>query len=298
VSWHRAFNRKPCPICGHIGYCTATKDGVLVNCARTPNNKPLICKATGEVWGYLYRTDNAQRQHVTSLRGNPAADKLPWIEIELIRRRERAAVNSHRLKTHARSLGVSADALDNLRIGWNSERQAWSFPMSDAGGRCVGLRYRRDDGAKWSLRGGSSGLFVPTIQPESDTLIICEGATSSAAWLDMGFAVIGRCSCNGGGAALSTMLEWEHRRVFVMADRDSKKTRPDGSTFRPGPDGAFALYQQLINICDVKWGICPVAKDGREMLKRGVPLDRIKTWINKHFHGGMTTEPVKVKMSA
>ena len=58
--------------------------------------------------------------------------------------------------------------------------------MTDVDGNVWGIRIRRPDGAKFSIKGGKEGLFIPE-EFGGDRLLIAEGPTDTAALLDLGF---------------------------------------------------------------------------------------------------------------
>ncbi len=246
---------------------------------RTPNDSPIVNKKTGEVTGYRHVLNGLAASGRSPGYKPTASVKISRAELILMQRACERSVDKTKLRHHAESLGVSVDSLRSLRIGWYIERQAWTFPMISANGEIVGIRVRRADGAKWSITGGSEGIFVPQSSPTAGVIVVCEGPTSTAAWLDIGFPAIGRPSCSGGVAILKDQLANERRAVLIVADRDSPKKRLDGSTYLPGQDGAQSLCDQLTGICRARWLVCPVRKDGRDWLKRGATKTEVMEWI-------------------
>jgi hypothetical protein len=166
----------------------------------------------------------------------PAAG--PTADLTALAERCRAAASPERLAGFARSLGVSAESLAALRVGWSADNLAWTFPMSDpATGRVVGIRLRTPSGAKFAVRGGREGLFVPVSDPAPDEpLLVAEGATAAAALLDLGFRnVVGRPSCTGGVRHLIALVRsGRPQGVVIIADADE-----------PGRRGAATLASAL-----------------------------------------------------
>lgn len=122
------------------------------------------------------------------------------------------------------SLDLPAAELIRLRVGWSSEHNATTWPMSDEDDIVVGVRLRSmRTGRKWSVSGGKAGLFVPIdLSPGMDRLFITEGATDTAALLSLGFDCIGRPSCNGAvSIATSTVKRLRPREVVIVADADT-----------------------------------------------------------------------------
>ena len=90
----------------------------------------------------------------------------------------------------ATTLGVDDLALKSLDVRFNRFDECWSFPMRDAEGRIVGLRYRELAGSKkWSARGSKDGLFYSTVHlhlsPSPKELIIVEGPSDTAAAMSL-----------------------------------------------------------------------------------------------------------------
>jgi hypothetical protein len=72
----------------------------------------------------------------------------------------RGALQPKALARLAASLGVSAESLGRLGVGWASEYRCWSFPMTDIDGHVLGIRLRRPDGRKLAVTCGHDGLFI------------------------------------------------------------------------------------------------------------------------------------------
>ncbi|MGB4726197.1 MAG: CHC2 zinc finger domain-containing protein, partial [Thermogutta sp.] len=127
-----------------------------------------ILAALGLRWSDLFPDDPLRRRDYRPKRtwtftlrsSEPKTDLVQYVESC------RLPSDHPRLEAIARGLGVSPESLVRLRTGWDHERQAVVVPMCDALGRVVGIRFRRADGSKLSLRGGSEGLFLPIdLQP-------------------------------------------------------------------------------------------------------------------------------------
>jgi len=198
-----------------------------------------VLAAMGLRWSDLFaddplrrRDDRPKRTWTFTLRSSgPKADLVQYVEAC------RLPAGHPRLQAIARGLGVSPDALYRLQVGWDHERQAVAFPMSDALGHIVGIRFRRPDGSKLSLRGGSEGLFLPIdLEPRPGQLLITEGPTDCAAALTLGFQALGRPSCTG---AQTQVVELVRRlrptQAAVVADNDAA-----------GLEGAQKLARALI----------------------------------------------------
>lgn len=167
------------------------------------------------------------------------------------------AVMPEALDRLAQSLGLTAESLRRLNIGWTGRN--WAFPMVGRDGVVCGIRLRTRSGTKFSEKGGKEGILVPHELTESGTLIICEGPTDTAAMLDMSFDATGRPSCHGGTGLLVNLVRrrsWERHVIFADADG-------------PGRDSAFALGHVLAaHARDVRV-VVPPSKDARAWLNAG-----------------------------
>lgn len=270
--WRRVSRARKCPICGRPDWCLLSRDASAAICARIES-----AKRCGDA-GYLHRLRDdgfrPERRRVSlPLPAEPARDFAALAD------QYRAAVNRDDLRRLASGLGVSAEALRDLGIGWDGA--AWTFPMRDSAGRIVGIRRRFDDGRKLSVRGGREGCFVPRSYPASDPaapVLLPEGPTDTAAALSLGFAAIGRPACRGGVRILARLLPGRH--VAVVADADE-----------PGRAGAAELARVLAICCRSVCIIEPPAgiKDLREWLRRGGTRDDVLAAIH-------AAEPVRLSL--
>ncbi len=138
-------------------------------------------------------------------------------------REHQAAVDDAALLSFARSLGVSAESLKHLGIG--RHRDTWVFPERDADGRIIGLSRRLPDGKKIAVNGSRRGLTMRwpidgyAGSSPNDPILIVEGATCTAAGLDLGFTTIGRPSARGGVDHLRPLLKDRH--VVISGENDA-----------------------------------------------------------------------------
>lgn len=138
----------------------------------------------------------------------------------------------------AQRLHVSHTTLAALGVGWREDRErrgevwagtghwAWVFPEVDGRGRIVGLlrRYEDDRLDKKLVAGGRRGLTVPaTWRDLPGPIILCEGASDTAALLDLGFCAIGRPQARARCIPddLAELLGGDSRAVVVAADNDA-----------------------------------------------------------------------------
>lgn len=167
----------------------------------------------------------------------------------------------------SRYLKVSEQSLTRLEIV-EDEKGNQAFPMKNEFATICGIRIRDPrTAAKWCVPGSREGLFIPKgFDPCKPTTIV-EGPTDCAAALDMGYNAIGRPSCLGGVAILRNLVEkYKTPACLVIIDNDQPKTRPDGSTWRPGEDGGLTLVKRLSEVCDAVVACMPPdkVKDLRE----------------------------------
>jgi DNA primase len=172
----------------------------------------------------------------------------------------------------ALALGVSAESLRRLSVGWSPKHRAWSFPMSNAAGDVLGIRLRLPGGRKLSVKGGKEGLFLPEGIDAGGPLLVCEGPTDTAALLDLGFNVVGRPSCTGGVKLLVELVR-KHRPegVVIVADADA-----------PGQRGAERLAAVLLAYSASVRIIAPPApiKDARAWRQGGAMAADVQAAID------------------
>ena len=255
--FRRVTKREPCPVCEHPDWCLVSKDG---------DGSPVsaICKRieSGRRWGeaghlHLLR----ESEHQRGCRPRRRTIKIPVARAEFpaLAERLQAALTDREADDLAGELGVKADSLRLLGLGWSGTE--WTFPMHDAVGVICGIQKRPFRGKKWSVKGSRMGLFLPADLDPGEQLFVLEGASDTAAFLDLGFAAIGRPSCSTG-VKLITRYVREHqvRTVVVVADADG-----------PGRRGAQRLVPQLHAMCRSVRLIEPggSANDAREWITSG-----------------------------
>jgi len=249
---------RTCPVCQHNDWCLVSRDDKVspsrVICARVESRKRF-----GEAgWLHLLR-DDGKRWNGVRRRTLRLGNAVPDESLAVLAEQFRGSLDQKRLASLAWSLGISAESLQRLSIGWNGV--AFSFPMLDPEGRVVGIALRRPNGSKYAVTGGRQGLFVPTGIAAGEQILVCEGQTDAAACLDLGFQAIGRPGCRSTlllCVALTRKLE--PARVVVVGDTDDQ-----------GRSGAATLASALTVRCrDVRVIFPPEGvKDLREWKRRG-----------------------------
>lgn len=168
-------------------------------------------------------------------------------------------------------LGLPAAELKRLRVGWSAQHKATTWPMVDHDDNVVGVRLRcMKTGRKWSVSGGTAGVFVPVgLSPSVDRLFIPEGPTDTAALLSIGFDCIGRPSCNGAVAITTKIVKKLHpSEVVIVADDDTNEA---------GKRGAESLAVALVTVCARVRIIFPPTgiNDARDWVRGGATADEV-----------------------
>ena len=168
----------------------------------------------------------------------------------------------HHLQLLADELGVSVESLD--AIGFKLVEGEWRNPERNAEGEVIGWVRRLAGGEKLTVEGGRRGLTTPCPLPPyagtspDDPILIVEGASDTAAGLDLGFVTIGRPSCSGGAKLLKAVLSGLH--VVIVAENDEA-----------GIKGADKLASEQLPDCASVRAILPPTgcKDLRTWLRSG-----------------------------
>jgi len=258
--WEKVTRSRPCPVCGKPDWCVHVDGGTI--CPRTQEGS---VRDLGPA-GYLH------------VHGDRDAVRVPWSRTVRVEAPDVGDIaDRHYLATNAASarialatrIGVDAAALERLRVGWNSALEAWTFPMRDGRGRIVGIQHRfNDTGAKLVVKGHRSGVFEPAGMDVRDAeLVVCEGASDTAAALSIGLEAIGRFSCSGTiEETVDRIRRHRPRRVIVVPDNDV-----------PGLEGAEKLLRRLDGIARAELRRPPQGiKDLRAWKQAGATAGEIK----------------------
>jgi len=265
VQWNRVSRRHCCPVCDHPDWClfagpASSPDAAI--CARVESHTR--CGDAG--WLHRLRDDWRDRPHKRRVDVRGPAE--PAVDFGAMAAQWEEALDTARRRVLAAELGVTADSLSRLQVGWSECHRSYTFPMRDRAedGTACGIRLRRPDGGKWAVRGSRNGLFVPRHFPVSESLVICEGASDTAAMLMLGFNAVGRPSCSGGVGLIVDLVQYHHfLDVMIVADRDA-----------PGQRGARYLAARLVGY--VPRGVrivTPPTKDAREWVRSGATRTHI-----------------------
>lgn len=263
ADWIRVTRDKPCPICGHKRYCSVAQDGpVQLVCCMWTEDAP-------SGWWKMKpaRTpDGLEKGGVYRQGEKPKPPGPDWAEIS---RQHRRALTQQRLDQLAHMLGLPAEILKELELGWATDQNAWSTPERRANGDIVGLKMRGQVGdAKWYYDVGGkphAGLVIPPgLFKLPDPVLIVEGWSDVAACHAVEVTAVGRPSDRGGIVELVKLLSG--RRVIVVGEFDAKQ-----SGDWPGRDAAIAVADKLALSWNepVRWALPPEkAKDCRVWVSR------------------------------
>lgn len=229
--WRRVTRGRVCPICQKPDWCMVAVDDSAAICSRVESSKP----AGRAGWLHQLRDDDWQRPTWRAVKRQPEVSR-PSVNMLDIAKLCCRSIRPTSLSWLANELGLSIESLRLLRVGWNEDRNAFSFPMREPNGNVCGIRYRAYSGAKFAETRSREGLFFCPRKIKRDYLLIVEGASDAAAVMDLGFAsVIGRANCTGNIEQVLTLCRrLQPRRVVIIPDNDT-----------PGIDGARKLLANI-----------------------------------------------------
>ncbi len=171
----------------------------------------------------------------------PIVDERWALMAEVMRRNLRPGW----LSKAAAMLGLPAESLARLGVGWSVVDNATSWPMRNDVGDVIGIRLRCPrTSRKWAVKGSSAGLFysldlLSIERPER--VLVCEGPSDTAALLSVGLDAVGVPSAGGGRDLLVALFRRLNPiEVVIVADGDG-----------PGLLGAERIAA-VINDCVVR----------------------------------------------
>ena len=156
TDWIRCTRQHPCPICGRPDWCGISSDGHVCRCMRVSDGSRRTYPDGGHLH-ILRESDRWHRPYTRTVRIAPPS--VPVVDMGHLAQQCIDAMTPERLAWLGRSLGVSLESLTRYRTGWSVEHQAYTHPMHAADGSISGIRLRRPDGGKFSVRGGHEGVF-------------------------------------------------------------------------------------------------------------------------------------------
>ena len=233
--WHNVSKREPCPICHKTDWCNLSNDGAVCICHRV-ESAHLARSGSGWIHRLIdrppsYSSHKSYLSHVSKAASPSSVGRAvpsPPEQYLTLHCSPSPSTFTYTLdfeKVHhsydndptlieglATTLGVDDLALKSLDVRFNRFDECWSFPMRDADGQIIGLRFRELAGSrKWSARGSHDGLFYdPSTVPSASSptgagqpdgagasrpreLVIVEGPSDTAAAMSL----FGMLSTNG-----------------------------------------------------------------------------------------------------
>jgi len=267
----RVTRDKPCPVCGKPDWCLAAPDGSAAICARVKEGAFKKCGDAGYLHiltdrhnGHNRHRCGAKWRHTLTV-AHEQSGRTP--DLGQLSARYQSQLMSERLHALACSLGVSVKSLQRLGVGWDGS--GYTFPMSDASGKVIGIRRRFPNGGKASVKGSRTGLFVPLDLAGSGPLLLCEGPTDTTAALDLAFDAIGRPNCNSV-IKMTVEAAKDRTEIVIVSDND-----PAGRTGAEKLAGTLALHCPSVKIVMPPSGV----KDLRQWFNVGLTSEALREII-------------------
>ena len=230
MSYIRATKKNPCPICEKDSWCVMFGDGTAAICMRVRSGMPKQF-TDGQV-GYIHRIKERPEKAVFV---NRKKAERPAMDFSALHQKLLKSTKPEWKEKLAREIGVTYTSVVAIEAAWDSQHQAWSFPMRDGSGQVVGLRLRNERGEKWAVTGSKNALFIPEDHYTGCTLFVFEGPTDTCAGVTVGLRCIGRPSCSSGLFDIVTFVRLRMvNEVVIVSDSD-----------KPGLDGAAVLTRHL-----------------------------------------------------
>lgn len=277
-AWKRTTRTTRCPVCDRDHYCLISKDGTAAICTKVMSEKPI-----GESGGWLHRLTDAPSSWPRPRRyERTVATRVRQADYRKEADRYFDAGGAMRRQL-GRSLGVTVESLERLRVGWSRQHQAWTWPLCDPKtGAVVGINRRFRDNTKRVIAGHRIGLYLPVDLPTPlHRLIVVEGGSDCAALLSVGIDAVGRFSCNTGKRQIADLIRRHHvDEVVIVEDRDEA-----------GTQGASALADHLIGLTR-KVAVTappPPHKDTRSWINAGADHDAVGDLLDE-------AEPVRLRV--
>jgi len=261
----RVSKKHPCPVCFKPDWCLYAKDGSAAICKRIQEGSEKKCGDAG-YYHLLSSRPKDNQQDGSQEETTAGPNTTPKNDFITLQQQYSHQAKDKEVNLLSEQLGVSVQCLKMLNIGWDGK--AYAFPMFDEYGNIIGIQRRFSDGHKVSVDGSKIGLFIPSNLPADGLLLICEGASDTAAALDLGFPAIGRPSCNSGVAMTGRFVKG--RNVAIVGDNDEAG--------RSGAEGlAGELHCPSVKVIYPPEGI----KDLRQWVKSGLTAEQLKEAIER-----------------
>lgn len=275
LTWPEVSRSNPCQICKKPDWCCLCSDGSVAMCMRISEGC-FRAKDTNAGRAYFHRLKDSPEFQRRSLKavvrspkrrsGNlPERRKGQTRDWSTLAAECAAAITAAELDWLQLELGVAPHALRRLGVG--THRGLFVFPEKNHRGEVMGLSTRDHNGRKKFVYGGHHGLFIPNDLDLTQTVVLPEGASDTAACLTLGIEAVGRPSNTGGINYLAELLR-NVDDVLVLGENDRTGDEPEGVD-PPGIKGAKYTAKRLAELWGrpVRWALPPgVAKDLRSWL--------------------------------
>lgn len=258
TGFHRPRRGEVCAACGKSDWCLISDDGKRCLCKRVAS------EVRWKDAGYLHGDSTSVLGDTSEWRSySRHTTNTRFLDLDGILQRYLQDTTTERIVRLSTQLGVTVDSLRRLGAKWSVRYDAWAFPMFNADRKVVGIRYRKEDGDKFSMKGGNEGLFLPSGDP-ARTIYMPEGPTDTAALLAIGLFAIGRPNnSNGSSMVKSLLVKLRPAELVIVSDRDAA-----------GRDGATRFASALRWTCRI---ISPPRhKDVREWVNAGATAAAIE----------------------
>ena len=288
VRLHEKWPRlDPCPLCGRSSPCIGSPDGCIAVCVR------VSAGAYREKSGWFFhrlKSGPRPRPHVGG-RVLYIAPPPPRTDFhDLIETYQRGVIRPW-LDEFAEAEGLTTAALRRLGVGLAFDHgrgtgadagdvvrtppqaRCWTWPMWDGDHNLVGILRRWGCGQKRAVLGSHLGLLVPRDLGRGVRLLLCEGATDTAAALGLGFEAVGRANAGAGADDLLRLVRrLRPPEVVVVADVDAHGA---------GQHGARRLAVRLAPfVRRLKIIAAPRHKDLREWVQGGATAADVQSVID------------------
>ncbi len=259
--------KTPCPVCGKPDWCLVAPDKTAAICQRVQEGSVKRCGDAG--WLHILIERGSKFQRPNKYSGRISIDFGNEKDFSGLAGLYKQQLTKEKLQQLTKQLKISAESLTKLNIGWDGK--AYTFPMSNAKGRIIGIRRRFPNGSKVSVKGSKTGLFVPADLSTEGLLLVCEGTTDTTVALDLGFTAIGRPNCNSLIKMTASAVK-DYEEIVIVADNDTA-----------GKTGAEKLADYLAVRCQKVKVVCPPEgiKDLRQWLGKGLTTAYLKQIIEK-----------------
>ena len=239
MNWHNVSKKEPCPICHKTDWCNLSNDGAVCICHRVES--PHLARS-GSGWIHRLIDRPPSNSSHKSYSSHQPSTTLDFEKVHHSYDNDPTLIEGL-----ATTIGVDDLALKSLDVRFNRFDECWSFPMRNAEGNIIGLRFRELAGSrKWSARGSKDGLFYSTVHlhlsPSPKEMIIVEGPSDTAAAMSL-FGVLSEENepSTESSCGVSRGCDWAKRSCGVA--RAEKTTIPSAGVVAAQVSPNFAYRE-------------------------------------------------------